>query len=168
MRLIAEPWDIGPGGYQLGAFPPPFLEWNDKFRDDVRGFWRNDPGLCGAMAERITGPLGMVDTAYTADAARIAPIKAAVLPLVKKDEQLVGHAKDVYRALKQAGLNAFYDEKSAIGRRYRRQDEAGTPYCITVDGDTLTDKTVTIRDRDSLEQWRVKLGDVVSEIAKRV
>jgi isoamylase len=46
VKLIAEPWDIGPGGYQLGAFPPPFLEWNDKFRDGVRRFWRGDPGTC--------------------------------------------------------------------------------------------------------------------------
>ena len=62
----------------------------------------------------------------------------------------------------------FYDEKGAVGRRYRRQDEAGTPYCITVDGQTLQDGTVTIRDRDSLEQWRVKSADVVEEIARRV
>jgi glycogen operon protein len=53
--LIAEPWDIGPGGYQLGAFPPPFLEWNDRFRDDIRRFWRGDPGTIGALATRIAG-----------------------------------------------------------------------------------------------------------------
>ncbi len=99
---------------------------------------------------------------------RLAPIKAAVLPLVKKDEQLVEEARRVYRALKKAGLNAFYDEKSAIGRRYRRQDEAGTPFCITVDTDSLKDQTVTVRDRDSLNQWRVKIDDVVGEIASRV
>ena len=62
----------------------------------------------------------------------------------------------------------FYDEKGAVGRRYRRQDEAGTPYCITVDGQTLQDKTVTIRDRDTLEQWRVKADDVVDDIRKRI
>ena len=65
-------------------------------------------------------------------------------------------------------MHVFYDEKGAVGRRYRRQDEAGTPFCITVDGQTLQDSTVTIRDRDSLEQWRVKSADVVEEIAKRV
>ena len=63
---------------------------------------------------------------------------------------------------------AFYDEKGAVGRRYRRQDEAGTPYCITVDGQTLQDQTVTVRDRDTLEQWRVKTDDVVEEITRRV
>jgi glycyl-tRNA synthetase len=62
----------------------------------------------------------------------------------------------------------FYDEKSAVGRRYRRQDEIGTPYCITVDTQTLSDRTVTIRDRDTLEQWRINIDDCVSEITKRV
>ena len=63
-------------------------------------------------------------------------------------------------------VSVFYDEKGAVGRRYRRQDEAGTPYCITVDGQTLTDRTVTIRDRDSLKQWRVKVDDCVAELQK--
>ncbi|MBA4106787.1 MAG: glycine--tRNA ligase [Pirellula sp.] len=97
---------------------------------------------------------------------RIAPIKAAVFPLVKKDG-LPEIAQEIYRKLK-AKFSAFYDEKGAVGRRYRRQDEAGTPYCITVDGQTLTDNTVTIRDRDTLEQWRVKVDEVVEEISKRV
>jgi glycyl-tRNA synthetase len=97
---------------------------------------------------------------------RLAPIKAAVLPLVKKDG-MPEMAQDIYRALK-AHMNVFYDEKSAIGRRYRRQDEAGTPYCITVDGQSLQDKTVTIRDRDSLEQSRVKVDDVTEEIRRRI
>jgi len=97
---------------------------------------------------------------------RIAPIKAAVFPLVKKDG-MPEIAKDIYRALKKR-FPAFYDEGGAVGRRYRRQDEVGTPYCITVDGQTLTDQTVTIRDRDTLEQWRVKVDEVVEEIAGRV
>jgi glycyl-tRNA synthetase len=97
---------------------------------------------------------------------RIAPVKAAVFPLVKKDG-MPEAAKEIYTALKKRFVT-FYDEKGAVGRRYRRQDEAGTPYCITVDGQTLSDQTVTIRDRDSLEQWRVKSADVVEEIAKRV
>jgi glycyl-tRNA synthetase len=97
---------------------------------------------------------------------RIAPVKAAVFPLVKKDG-MPEAAKEIYTALKRRFV-VFYDEKGAVGRRYRRQDEAGTPFCITVDGQTLQDGTVTIRDRDSLEQWRVKSADVVEEIAKRV
>jgi glycogen operon protein len=55
VKLIAEPWDIGPGGYQLGGFPPPFQEWNDKFRDGVRRFWRRDPGRVADLADRLTG-----------------------------------------------------------------------------------------------------------------
>lgn len=97
---------------------------------------------------------------------RLAPIKAAVFPLVKKDG-MPEVAKDIYRALKQK-FNVYYDEKGAVGRRYRRQDEAGTPYCITVDGESLNDQTVTIRDRDSLEQVRVKIDDVVAEIESRI
>ena len=65
-------------------------------------------------------------------------------------------------------MNVFYDEKGAVGRRYRRQDEVGTPFCITVDGQTLADGTVTIRDRDSLKQWRVKKEDCMSEILERL
>jgi glycyl-tRNA synthetase len=96
---------------------------------------------------------------------RIAPIKAAVFPLVKKDG-MPEVAKDIYRALKKK-FNVFYDEKGAVGRRYRRQDEVGTPYCITVDGQSLEDKCVTIRDRDTLEQIRVKIDDVVAEVESR-
>ncbi len=98
---------------------------------------------------------------------RIAPLKAAVFPLVKKDG-MPEVAKEIYLNLKRSGIAAFYDEKGAVGRRYRRQDEAGTPYCITVDGETLSDRTVTIRDRDSLQQWRVKVDDCVAEITQRI
>ena len=97
---------------------------------------------------------------------RLAPIKAAVFPLVKKDG-MPEIAREIYRDLKRY-FNVFYDEKGAVGRRYRRQDEAGTPSCITIDGQTLQDQTVTIRDRDSLEQWRVKVAEVSSEIRKRI
>jgi glycyl-tRNA synthetase len=85
---------------------------------------------------------------------RLAPIKAAVLPLVRKDG-MPEQARAVYKDLKAAGCHVFYDEKAAIGRRYRRQDEAGTPFCITIDGQTLDDGTVTFRERDSCRQWRV-------------
>lgn len=97
---------------------------------------------------------------------RLAPIKVAVFPLVKKDG-MPEVAKEIYGALKPH-CTVFYDEKGAVGRRYRRQDEAGTPYCITVDGDTLSDKSVTVRDRDSLEQTRVKIDDCVEEILNRL
>jgi glycyl-tRNA synthetase len=90
---------------------------------------------------------------------RLAPVKAAILPLVKKDG-MPEVAIDLYRALKPH-MACQYDEKGAVGRRYARQDEAGTPWCLTIDGQTLTDKTVTLRDRDSLVQSRVPIAEVV-------
>jgi len=97
---------------------------------------------------------------------RLAPIKAAVFPLVKKDG-MPEKAQEIYGQLKQR-FNTFYDAKGAVGRRYRRQDEAGTPFCVTVDGQTLQDDTVTIRDRDTLEQWRVGSDEVVQQITERL
>jgi glycyl-tRNA synthetase len=97
---------------------------------------------------------------------RLAPIKAAIFPLVKKDG-MPEIAQEIYTALKPH-LNVFYDEKGAVGRRYRRQDEAGTPFCITVDGQTLTDATVTIRDRDTLKQWRIKKEECLPAIRERL
>lgn len=97
---------------------------------------------------------------------RIAPIKAAIFPLVKKDG-MPEIAQRIYRDLKKH-WNVFYDEKAAVGRRYRRQDEAGTPFCITVDGQTLQDQTVTIRDRDSLQQWRVKIDDLTDDLRSKL
>ncbi|MDR0870912.1 MAG: glycine--tRNA ligase, partial [Planctomycetaceae bacterium] len=97
---------------------------------------------------------------------RLAPIKAAVFPLVKKDG-MPEIATEIYGELKKS-LSVFYDDKSAVGRRYRRQDEIGTPYCITVDGQTVQDGTVTIRDRDTLEQVRVKKNELVNELAQRL
>jgi glycyl-tRNA synthetase len=84
---------------------------------------------------------------------KLAPIKAAIFPLVNKDGlQEISHGiKDDL----QKSFNVFYDESGAVGRRYRRQDECGTPYCVTVDYDTLKDNTVTIRDRDSMKQERI-------------
>ncbi|MEM1069185.1 MAG: His/Gly/Thr/Pro-type tRNA ligase C-terminal domain-containing protein, partial [Planctomycetota bacterium] len=76
-------------------------------------------------------------------------------------------AQEIYGELKQH-MNVFYDEKGAVGRRYRRQDEAGTPYCITVDTDTLNDQTVTVRDRDSLEQSRVPIKELANELKQRI
>jgi glycyl-tRNA synthetase len=93
---------------------------------------------------------------------RLAPIKAAVFPLVNKDG-MPEIAQKLYRRLKQE-FNVFYDEKGAVGRRYRRQDEAGTPYCFTVDGQTLQDQTVTIRDRDTLKQERIHMDEIADRL----
>jgi glycyl-tRNA synthetase len=97
---------------------------------------------------------------------RLAPIKAAVFPLVKKDG-MPEKALEIYRELKKH-FNVFYDEKGAIGRRYRRQDEAGTPFCITVDGETATAGSVTIRERDSCEQVRVGVPEVAGFLSEKL
>ncbi|TBM98992.1 glycine--tRNA ligase [Hyunsoonleella flava] len=96
----------------------------------------------------------------------LAPVKAAVLPLVKKDG-LPEIARKIVEDLKW-DFNIIYDEKDAVGRRYRRQDANGTPFCITVDHDTLEDNTVTIRHRDTMEQERVKIEDLRDIIKKEV
>jgi glycyl-tRNA synthetase len=98
---------------------------------------------------------------------RIAPMTVALFPLVKK-EGMPDRAKEIQMALQAAGVRTFYDEKGAIGRRYRRQDEVGTPWCVTVDGETMADGTVTLRDRDSMEQIRMPADALVSSIAERI
>ncbi len=95
---------------------------------------------------------------------QIAPVKAAVLPLVAKDEGMVAKARAPLRGAPR-GLLVEYDEGGAIGRRYRRQDEIGTPFAFTIDEQTLEDDTVTIRDRDSLAQERLPLAQVRGRLA---
>ncbi len=96
----------------------------------------------------------------------LAPTKAAIFPLVKKDG-LPEIARKIYDDLKRY-FTCFYDQKGAVGRRYRRQDEAGTPYCITVDGQTTEDNTVTVRDRDSMEQIRVSTDQLQNHLRKKL
>jgi len=97
---------------------------------------------------------------------RLAPVKAAVLPLVRKDDQ-PAVAQEVYGALRGL-MQSEYDEGGSIGRRYRRQDEIGTPYCVTIDHQTLEDRTVTVRDRDSLSQERIAIDALPGELAARL
>ena len=89
---------------------------------------------------------------------RLAPVKVAVLPLVRKDGQ-PELAQEV-RGLLRSRMQTEYDEGGAIGRRYRRQDEIGTPFCVTIDHQSLEDRTVTVRDRDSLAQERVAVDEL--------
>jgi len=96
----------------------------------------------------------------------LAPVKAAIFPLVKK-EGMPEVARNIYDDLKRY-MTCFYDEKGAVGRRYRRQDEAGTPFCITVDGQTLADQTVTVRERDSMEQSRIAVDQVKAYLREKL
>lgn len=92
---------------------------------------------------------------------KIAPYKVAVLPLVKK---LSPKASEIYDDLLSRGIDAIFDETASIGKRYRRQDAIGTPTCITVDFDSLEDECVTVRDRDTMEQKRIKITDLIMHI----
>ena len=96
----------------------------------------------------------------------LAPIKAAIFPLVKK-EGMPEIARNIYDDLKKY-FTCFYDEKGAVGRRYRRQDEAGTPFCVTVDGDTLKDQTVTVRERDSMDQARIGTSQLKAYLREKL
>ncbi|MGB4372783.1 MAG: glycine--tRNA ligase [Halanaerobiales bacterium] len=96
----------------------------------------------------------------------LAPVKAAVFPLSKK-EPLASMARELYDKLKKV-FNVEYDESGSIGKRYRRQDEIGTPYCITVDFDSVEDKKVTIRDRNTLQQDRVEIDRVLDYLLERI
>ena len=100
-------------------------------------------------------------------APKIAPIKVAVFPLVKNKPPVVEKAREVFDKLNDRWA-CFYDQVGAVGRRYRRQDEVGTPFCVTIDFDTLEDDTVTIRDRDSMEQIRLPLNELEAYLSERI
>jgi glycyl-tRNA synthetase len=103
----------------------------------------------------------------------MAPIKCAIFPLLKNKPSLVAKAREIVNALRPH-MMVFYDESGAIGRRYRRQDEIGTPFGITVDFETLGEKdpklldTVTLRERDSMKQERVRISDLLQLLSMRI
>ncbi len=96
--------------------------------------------------------------------AHLAPVKVAVSPLLKNKPELVKKAREVYQTLKKEFGNVMWDDNGNIGKRYRRQDEIGTPYCVTVDFDTLEDNTVTVRNRDTTKQDRVKISELTKSL----
>ncbi len=98
---------------------------------------------------------------------RLAPYKVAVLPLVKRDG-MPELAREIVQQFFNSGINAKYDEQHQVGKRYARHDEVGTPYCLTVDGQSLEDGTVTIRDRDTTEQERIKIDEALQVVAGRL
>jgi glycyl-tRNA synthetase len=116
--------------------------------------------------EAPTAKGGSEKRTYLALHRSLAPTKAAVLPL-SRNEQLVPVAKEVFDLLKPHWM-CDYDDAGSIGRRYRRQDEVGTPFCVTVDFDTVEDRAVTVRDRDSMAQERIGLADLVDHLRDRL
>lgn len=121
--------------------------------------------LCDAYAEDPPDEDGKGERTFLRLHPRLAPIKVGVLPLVKK-EGMPEIAREIVERFFDAGINAKYDERHSIGRRYARHDEVGTPYCLTIDGQTKDDDTVTIRYRDDRRQERIAVEDAVAVVRK--
>ena len=122
--------------------------------------------LCNAYKEEIVNEEKGTTRIVLSIAPKLAPIKVAVLPLTKKDG-LSEKAREIFDQLKP-NFMCHYEEKDSIGKRYRRQDAIGTPFCITIDHDTLEDGKVTIRDRDSMEQERISIEQLEYIVAQKI
>lgn len=105
---------------------------------------------------------------YLALSPKIAPIKAMISPLLKNKPELVEKARGIYKDLKKMIPQVMFDDNGNIGKRYRRQDEIGTPFCVTIDFETLSDDTITVRDRDSGKQERMKISELANFIGKAI
>jgi glycyl-tRNA synthetase len=118
----------------------------------------------------------LLENAFTVEKDRInlklkpllAPNTVAIFPLVKNKKKILDLAKKVHKQLLENRINSFFDIAGSIGKRYRRQDELGTPFCVTIDYDSLEDDTVTIRYRDSMEQIRVKISEIADFIHQNI
>ena len=97
----------------------------------------------------------------------IAPVKVAILPLVSNKAIIIDKSKEIYDIIKRK-YNCEFDTSGAVGRRYRRADESGIPYCITIDFETLDDNSVTVRNRDSMEQIRMKIDELIPFLSKNI
>ena len=152
--------------------------------DTGKNGWRYTPYVIEPAAGATRGLLVYLMDAYTEEIVKdakgnettrivmklhpkLAPIKVAILPLVKK-EGLPEIARKLVNELFELGINARYDEQHSIGKRYRRHDEAGTPFCITVDGQTKEDKSVTIRDRDTMKQERISIDKIIDILNEKL
>ena len=133
--------------------------------------WAPNKDVAGAVVQpAVPGerpPEGYEERTVMRFAPRIAPVKVAVFPLLKNKPPLVEKARGVFDLL-QRRWPCFWDQVGAIGRRYRRQDEIGTPYAVTVDFDTLEDDTVTLRDRDTMQQDRIAIADLPSLLDEKL
>jgi glycyl-tRNA synthetase len=123
-------------------------------------------GVLAVLCEAYTEDKERPSQVYMKFHPKLAPIKAGVFPLVAK-EGMPEIAEKLYEELRRNYMIQF-DVKQAIGKRYARMDEIGTPYCFTIDGDTLKDQTVTVRDRDNASQERIALDKVAGYLAERI
>jgi len=120
--------------------------------------------------------LALLADAYREDVGRtwlklspkVAPYKVAVFPLLRNKPELVEKAREIYNSVRAQIPNTLWDDNGNVGKRYRRQDEIGTPYCVTVDFDSLEDGAVTVRDRDSMKQERVKIEELIDYLKDRL
>jgi len=146
---------------------------------DVRGDYAGLAGLAAdpdaqsiEVMKKLKGQITKVGEEYARTVLhlhpRLAPVAAAVFPLKKNEPALVEMARGLRKELQGAGVRAVYDDTGAIGKLYRRQDEIGTPWCLTVDFQSLEDQTVTIRDRDSMQQERVPVANLASSLLQRM
>jgi glycyl-tRNA synthetase len=153
------------------------LQGEGVSKEEIQKRSRYFPHVIEPSAGADRGALALLCEAYTPDASRpsgvfmkfnprLAPIKAAVFPLVNKDG-MPEVAEKLYRELRKKYV-AQFDEKQSIGKRYARMDEAGTPFCFTIDGDTLKDQTVTVRHRDTQLQERIAIDRVSAFMAEKV
>lgn len=127
--------------------------------------WGLDRNLLAVLSEAYTEEEARGETRVVLKLPQeLAPIKVAVFPLLQNKEELVGKARQVYEKLQQQFGSVMWDGSGNIGKRYRRQDEIGTPYCVTVDFDSLEDDSVTVRDRDTMEQERVKIDELIAHL----
>ncbi len=128
-----------------------------------------DRTVLALLAEAYTeDEMGGEKRVYLKFKPSIAPIKTAVSPLLKNKPELVGKAREVYTMLKSVLPTVMWDDNGNIGKRYRRQDEIGTPFCVTIDFDTLASDTVTVRDRDTGNQERVAIGELVAFMVEKL
>jgi glycyl-tRNA synthetase len=149
-------------------------ETNEKYLPHViEPTWGVDRSVLVAMCEAYheeaapTSAEGETETRVVMRFPKwLAPVKVAVLPLSKKEE-LSSFSRELYADLAKRFVTE-YDETQSIGKRYRRQDEIGTPYCVTVDFETLKDKRVTVRDRDSMKQERIAISELVAYLSERL
>ncbi len=125
-----------------------------------------DRTVLAILSESLTtDELGGEPRTYLKLSSLIAPVRVAIFPLLKNKPELVAKARDVFALIQKSIPNAAFDDNGNIGKRYRRQDEIGTPHCVTIDFDTLENDTVTLRDRDSGNQERVAISDLVSKLS---
>jgi glycyl-tRNA synthetase len=178
---IASRTDYDLNAHMIGSKKK--LHYFDPEADDPetgKKGWRYVPHVVEPAAGATRGVLAVLCDAYAEEFdeqgelsrvvlrlhPRLAPYKVAVLPLVKKDEQLVERARDIAEQFLRAGIAAKYDEQHTIGKRYAKHDEIGTPYCLTIDAETLSDTTVTIRFRDDKRQERIPVQRAVEIVAE--